>query len=162
VNFRVLRPDGSVVWLETRGRALFDSQGRTLRIMGISANVTARKETEEALTRRDAQLAEAQRIAKLGSWRWDLASDTVTWSDELYRICGLDRHLHAPSFKEHPQLFTPESWERLRRAIEEALHDGTPYELDVELVRPDGTTRWLHGRGEAQRDTAGRIVQLYG
>jgi signal transduction histidine kinase len=107
-------------------------------------------------------LAAAQRIAKLGSWRFDLTSDTVIWSEELYRICGRDPNLPAPSYKEHPQLFTTESWERLRRDVEEALHTGTPYELDVEMVHPDGTTRWLHARGEAQRDSVGRIVQLYG
>jgi PAS domain S-box-containing protein len=161
-DFRVLRPDGSVVWLESRGRALFDRQGRRLRIIGMATNVTARKDIEEALQRKDAQLAEAQRIAKLGSWRWELTSDAVTWSEELYRICGLDPNLPAPNFKEHPQLFTSESWQRLRCAVEQALHIGKPYELDIELVCPDGTTRWLHARGEAQRDSAGRIVQLYG
>ncbi len=161
-DFRLLRPDGSVVWLETRGRAFFDREGRTLRIMGMAANVTARKEVEEALHRRDGQLAEAQRIAKLGSWRWDVATAKVIWSEELYRISGRDPGLPAPSYEEHPRLFTPDSWERLRHAVEEALHAGTSYELDLQMVRPDGTKRWLLGRGEAQLDSVGRTVQLHG
>ena len=66
------------------------------------------------------------------------------------------------SYQEHAQLYTAESWERLRAAVEEALGTGAPYELDIEMVRTDGTTRWLTARGEVQRDSAGRIVQLRG
>jgi signal transduction histidine kinase/integral membrane sensor domain MASE1 len=160
--YRMSRPDGSVLWLETRGHAFFDSQGRRQRIRGIVADITARKHTEEALRWRDAELAEEQRLAKLGSWRWDVATDTVTWSEELYRISGRDPNLPAPSYQDHPKLYTAESWDRLRRAVEEALHTGAPYELDLEMVRPDGTKRWLFARGETQRDTEGGIVQLHG
>ena len=110
----------------------------------------------------DAELAEAQHLAKLGSWRWDVATDAVTWSEELYRIAGRDPNLPAPSYQDHPQLYTAESWDRLRRAVEEALNSGVPYELDLEMVRTDGTKRWLFARGETQRDAQGRIVQLHG
>jgi PAS domain S-box-containing protein len=86
----------------------------------------------------------------------------VTWSKELYRMVGLDPNQPAVSYKEHSKLYTAESWERLRTAVEEALRTGTPYELDLEMVRTDGTRLWLIARGEAQRDTTGRIVQLRG
>jgi PAS domain S-box-containing protein len=161
-GFRLLRPDGSVIWLEERGHASFDDQGKLLRIMGMVADVTARKRAEETLRRRDAELAEAQRLARVASWQWDPETDTVTWSEELYRITGLNPNLPAVSYKEHPKLYTAESWERLRHAVEETLRTGKPYELDVEMVRPDGTTIWLIARGEAQRDTTGRIVRLRG
>jgi PAS domain S-box-containing protein len=160
--YRLSRPDGSILWLEARGHAFFDSQGRRQRIRGIAADITARKQTEEALRRRDAELAEAQRLAKLGSWQWDVATDTVTWSEELYRISGRDPKLPAPSYQDHAQLYTAESWDRLRRAVQEALHTGAAYQLDLEMVRPDGTKRWVFARGETQGDTEGRIVQLHG
>jgi PAS domain S-box-containing protein len=124
--------------------------------------LTVRERVEEALRRRDAELAEAQRLAKVGSWQWYPETDTVTWSEELYRIAGLDPKLPAVSYKEHPKLYTAESWERLRCAVEEALRTGTPYELDVEMIRADGTKLCLIARGEAQRDTTGRIVRLRG
>ncbi|HEY2457679.1 MAG TPA: PAS domain S-box protein [Candidatus Acidoferrum sp.] len=123
---------------------------------------STRTRAEEALRLRDAELAEAQRLARLGSWQWYPETDTVTWSEELYRIAGLDPNLPAVSYREHPKLFTAESWERLRGAVEEALRTGTPYELDVEMVRADGTKLWVIARGEAQRDSTGRIVQLRG
>jgi len=120
------------------------------------------KPAEESLSRIASELAEAQRLARLGSWQWFPETDTVTWSGELYRIVGLDPNLPAVSYKEHSKLFTAESWERLKVVVEEALRIGTPYELDLEVVRTDGTTLWIIARGKAQRDNTGRIVQLRG
>ena len=77
--------------------------------------------------------------------------------------CGqVDLSLPAPRYREHPKFYTAESWDRLRGAVEEALSSGAPYALDLEMVRTDGTKRWLFARGETQRDTQGRIVQLHG
>src|SRR4029453_10164696 len=68
----------------------------------------------------------------------------------------------VPGYKDHAQLYTQESWRRLQRAVEDALRMGTPYELEIEIVRPDGTLRWITARGEAQRDGTGRIIGLRG
>jgi PAS domain S-box-containing protein len=130
--------------------------------MVLAALVEERKQVEQALRQSEAELMEAQRLANVGSWRWDPRTDTVTWSEELYRIAGLDLSLPAVSYKEHPKLYTAESWDRLRRAVEEALRTGTPYELDLEMIRFDGARRWLIAKGEVRRDSTGHIVQLRG
>src|SRR5690606_30205543 len=109
------------------------------------------------------ELREAQRVAHVGSWEWDARSDTTTWSEELYRIAGRDPKLPAPDYhQDHAQLYTAESLARLSSAVDRALQTGEPYELDLELIRPDGTTRWVVGRGEVRRDAGGRIVGLHG
>jgi PAS domain S-box-containing protein len=108
------------------------------------------------------ELSEAQRLAQLGSWHWDSKADLVSWSEQLFRIVGRDPSSPAPCYKELRPLYTPESWEQLERAVEKALRTGTPYELDLEMVRPDKTTRWVCTRGEAERDAMGRITQLRG
>ena len=130
--------------------------------MALAALVEERKQAEYALRKREAELNEAQRLAQVGSWQWDPSTDTARWSEQLYQIAGRDPRLPAPNYKEQPQLYAPQSWERLRQAIEEALSSGTPFELDLEVLRSDGTTRWVTARGEAQRDAAGRVVQLSG
>jgi PAS domain S-box-containing protein len=136
-HYRRFRPDRSQLWLEESGRATFDGNGTMVQLVGMTADITERKLAEEALRRKDAELAEAQRLARMASWQWDPETDTVTWSEELYRISGLDPNLPAVSYKDHASLYTAESWERLRHAVEEALRTGKPYELDVEMVRPD-------------------------
>jgi len=107
-------------------------------------------------------LEEAQRLAGVGSWQWDSDTDTVLWSEELYRIAGCDPSLPAVSYKEHAQLYTRESCDRLRGAVQTALQTGASYELDLEMVRADGTHRWIRARGEAQRDSIGHIAGLRG
>lgn len=161
-EFRVMHSDGSVRWLSAQGRFYYLSNGEPDRMLGIALDVTDRKAAEEALHRKDSELTEAQRLAGVGSWQWDPATDTVLWSDELYRIAGRDPSLPAVIYKDHPTLYTSESWQRLSDAVQEALWTGAPYELDVEMIRPDGTTRWLTARGEVLRDTEGRIVRLRG
>ncbi len=162
ITYRLLRPDGSVLWIERTGHAFFDQQGKMVRMIGMVADISERKRAEEELRQKEMELSEAQRLAQIGSWEWDPNTDTVTWSRELYRIAGRDPRLPAASYTEHALLLTAESWERLQRSAEETLRSGTPYELDLEYVRPDGSTIWARARGEAQRDTAGRIVRLRG
>src|SRR4029453_2149231 len=108
------------------------------------------------------ELEEAQRLAGVGSWHWNPDTDTVVWSEELYRIAGRDPSLPVVSYKEHGQLFTRESWDRLQRAVETALQTGAPYDFGLEMGRADGTDRWIRGRGEVQRDSTGRMAGLRG
>jgi PAS domain S-box-containing protein len=162
VSYRMIRPGGTVIWVEGNGRAYFDARGQMLRIIGAVADVTERKKTEEALHQREQDLLEAQRVSQIGSWQWNPKTDEVVWSAELYRIAGRDPNLPPPAFEEQTQLYTPESWDRLKRAIDEALQAGTPYTLDLEIVRPDGSTRWVTDRGEVLRDGTRQITRLRG
>ncbi len=161
-EFRILRPDGSVRWVAAKGKFYYSGSGDPERMLGMAVDITGRKQAEAVLQLREKELTEAQRLAQVGSWQWDPATDTVTWSEELYRIVGRDPTLPAVSFKEHPQLYSRESWERLRLAVEEALRTGKSYELELEMVRADGSRRWIRARGEVQRDGAGRLVGLRG
>jgi signal transduction histidine kinase len=164
------------IWDAVHGRGPFTEPGPHINVlslqlflfftaapfMALAALVEERTQGEQVLRQREAELKEAQRLAKVGSWQWAPDTDVVTWSEELYRIASLDPGLPPVNNKEHAKLYTAESWQRLRRALEEALRTGTPYELDLEMVPFDGTTRWVIARGEAQRDTAGRVVRLLG
>ena len=161
-EYRVVRPDGTIRWLADRGKFYFAANGDSPRGLGIAADVTDLKQAEDARRNKEAELDKTEKLAKVGAWQWDPETDTVIWSEELYRIAGLDPLQSAPSYKDHPNLYTAESWERLNHAVEESLRTGTPYELDLEMVRSDGTTRWLIGRGEVNRDDSGHIVRLHG
>ena len=161
-QFRVVWPDGTLRWVSAEGKFYYSPEGEPERMLGMAVDITDRKQAEQAVRQSEAELREAQRLANVGSWRWDPRTDTVTWSEELYRIAGLDPGLPAVSYKEHSKLYTAESWDCLRRAVEEALRTGTPYELDLEMIRFDGARRWLIAKGEARRDSTGHVVQLRG
>jgi PAS domain S-box-containing protein len=161
-EFRVVWPDATQHWLRSRGRFFYGPDGEPERMLGVSADITELKSAEQASQSREADLKEAQRLAKVGGWRCDPDTDTVTWSEELYRIAGRDPSTRAMCYQEQSKLFTAQSRERLQHAVEEALRAKTPYEIDLEMVRPDGTIRWIVARGEAVCDASGRVVQLRG
>lgn len=156
------RVDGSVQWLNWEVRPWHDAGGAIGGIQIWSEDVTARVEAEAQLRERHERLLETQRLANLGSWEWEAATDTVTWSDELFRIAGRDPSGPAPMFAEQQQMFTPESFARLSLAVDRALAQGEPYDLDLELVRPDGTHRGVTSRGQPVCDAGGRVIGLRG
>lgn len=156
------RKGGGKVWGRLNVSLLKNGNGSSPLVFALVEDITERKLAETSLRQREADLSEAQRLAKVGSWQWDPQTDVITWSRELYLIAGRDPSLPAVSHKEHSTIYTAESWERLRQAVEEALQTGKPYELDLEMIRADGTRRWLIGRGEVRRDTSGNVVQLRG
>jgi signal transduction histidine kinase len=164
------------IWGAIHGRGPFTGPGPHINIlslqlflfftaapfMALAALVEERNDAEQALRQRDTELNEAQRLAQTGSWRWDPLSDAVSWSAELYRMSGCNPKLPPPSFKDHEQFFTPESWDRLKQNVEKALRTRTPYELDLEAKRLDGTRLWLTFRGEAVVDANGSPIYLRG
>jgi len=105
---------------------------------------------------------EAQRLAQIGSWDWDIATDTITWSEEYYRIYGFDPTQRPPGYEEHLKAYTPESAARLDAAVKQNTQTGEPYELDLELARTEGPRRWITARSETKRDAHGQITGLRG
>ena len=128
----------------------------------VIEEITERKLAEAALRRSEAVLMEGQRLAGMGSWEWNPGNDRVTWSPEMFNLFGRDPKSGPADFRAAADYFTDESWVRLRSAVEHARTTGTPFELDVEVVRPDGTHRWTTSRGEILGDLNGRVVGLRG
>ena len=139
-----LQPDGSVLW------------------NGILMDITEHKLAEEALRRNQTMLARAEAITHVGSWEWEVATDTVTWSDELYRILQRDPAAGAPSFADHAQVYIAEDMQRLRDAVAAALTQGTPYELDLRAIRKDGATVVVLAVGHAEIGTDKQVTRLFG
>jgi PAS domain S-box-containing protein len=161
-EFRVLRADGTLRWVAAKGQFYYSSAGEPKRMLGINWDITERKNVEESLRRKQMELKEAQRLAGVGSWHWDQASGTVTWSEELFRLAARDPSLPAVTYEQHPQLYSVESWNRLRAAVETSLQTGAPYELLLEMICADGSHRWVTARGEVDRGSTGNITGLRG
>lgn len=143
--------------------ALRDERGAPYGICWIGTDITERKRAEEILRQTAADLQEAQRVAHIGSWSYDIASEQLTWSEELYRIHGLDPSLPPPDYRrDFLKLFTPESARDLLAAVERLRKDGRPYQLELETILPDGSTKWLGVRGEGVYDEHRQLIGIRG
>jgi HAMP domain-containing protein len=116
----------------------------------------------DALRRNFKDLGETQRIAQIGSWHLDVATNQVVWTEELYNMYGFDPALPVPPYTEHMKLFTTESWDRLSSALAHTLETGKPYSLELEIVRQGGDKGWMWVQGESEVDANGKAVGLWG
>jgi len=128
----------------------------------IFQDVTDRRRTEQALRRREVELNRTQRLAHLGSWTWNAATDEVAWTETLYALFGLDPSLATPTLAQQSAIFSPPSYEALVAAVAKTFETGDPYEMEVEIVRADGEVGWAWVHGERLTDDAGSPVGLWG
>ena len=159
---RFRKKGGEIIWVSINACIVKDRQGNISNFEGTIEDITERKRAEEALRESQEQLRDAHRLAHIGIWNWIAETDTVTWTEELYRIAGLDPMIPAPTYAEHFNIYAPESWDRLKLAAERALETGAPYQLELKLIRPDGTTRWVNAFGGTTYDNHGLVTGLHG
>jgi PAS domain S-box-containing protein len=134
-------------------------------LRGLVAENTApggSKEARDALAESERRLAEAQRVAHVGSWQWEVGSNTVSWSDELFRIYGLNKQQFDGSYEGFLSRVHPDDLEHTRAVVSQALQAVTPFIYDHRVVRPDGRTRMLHTRGEVVAGPDGQPLRLVG
>ena len=161
IQKRYIRKDGSVFWVHASDSAVFDADGNLRFAQAITRDIDHFKRAEEALRQREAELADAQAIAHVGSWSWDIATDEVHWSDELYRIYGVvpGTTLKSGDFFER---VAPEDRERVKRLVERAYETGESLDYQHDIVRPDGEVRTIQARGRVVFDEDGRPVRMSG
>jgi PAS domain S-box-containing protein len=105
------------------------------------------------------KLEEAQSLAHVGYWERDLDTDVITWSDEAYRIFGLQPQKRILSLTELPELIHPEDRQMVVEAVAEALRGGRRYDVEYRVVRPGGEVRLVHSQGDVMKDEAARSIQ---
>jgi PAS domain S-box-containing protein len=164
----VQSPDGTPHTWQAAKVPYRDASGHVIGLLAIARDITDRKHhdsaerrAEEAVRASEIELREAQRLARLGSWRWVVGGE-ITWSEGLFQILGRDLALGPPTLETLPQFYTAEGWSRLGPAIARAAETGAPYELELEMIRQDGTRFWSITRGEAVRGPTGAIEKLRG
>jgi PAS domain S-box-containing protein len=162
-EYRLVRPDGEVRFIQCQGDNICDEQGRPRLAFGIAQDITDRKLVEEQLRQSESQLAEAQRLAHIGSWNWDVRGSIVTWSDEIYRIFGVDRQAFKPAYEDTiMELIHPEDRASLRDAVERSLKTQRPSSFYYRLLRHNGEERVVHSRWEVISDEDGNPIRMFG
>ncbi|MGB5096322.1 MAG: PAS domain-containing protein [Porticoccaceae bacterium] len=161
IEHRVVWPDGQVRWLLERGAVARDTDGRPLHMLGVVQDIDDNKRTQLALARSEQRLREAQSLAHIGNWESDLTTGELFWSEEIFRIFGLDPASSVPSADSFHAAVHPDDLELVlastRRSTKSGIHD-----LTHRILRPDGTVRYVDTLAYAERNADGRVVRLIG
>ena len=128
----------------------------------LRAQIEAREHVESELRASEARLLDAQAVAHVGSWEWDIASNAIWWSEELYRIYGLDRRTFSVTYQAFLDRLHPDDRADLVAVVTHAVETGEPYQMEHRIVRPDGTVRTLAARGRVLSDSSGKPVRMLG
>ncbi|MGB7910851.1 MAG: PAS domain-containing protein [Desulfobaccales bacterium] len=161
-EYRIRTKDGRILWLEGRGQIIFRPDGQIDHVIGVIYDVSERRATREALLLSESRLAKAQQLAHLAYWEWNPKSGEMVWSEELYRIYGVDKRSFAPSLEAGLSLTHPEDAARVRDDLARALAGERAVSQVSRIVRPDGAIRYLHTQEEVILDERGRPWRLVG
>lgn len=162
IEYRILRLDGQVRHIESKAEAVFDNAGQLLQLFGTAKDITKRKIAEEKLRKSEANLIAAQRIAHVGIWEFDVRSQQITWSEEKFRIFGLDPSKPEPTYTQLIEMIHPDDRAVFEQAVSCALTSGTSYEIVFRIKRPCGQIRHIETKGEAIFNSALTVIQLFG
>jgi PAS domain S-box-containing protein len=169
IDHRILLPDGRIKYLTQRWKTVVDESGTPIRAMGTCQDITEReiasqrlRDSEAKLRRSQEIFSTAERVASIGAVALDFRTGLWEWSDEAYRIYGLDPDQFTPSLETFPSLIHPDDRDALLGAIPLARQGITPPPMEYRIIRPDGTERLLRREATLARGPGGEILGIVG
>jgi signal transduction histidine kinase len=163
VEFRIVTPDGTVKQVHGNGHPVSGPSGELVQVVGTMIDITERKNAEEALRRSESYLAQAQRLARMGSWAWHIpVGNALYLSEEWYRIYGFDPKDGMPTWEERLHRIHPDDRARWQAAIERAVTEKSAYDVEFRIVPPGTPIRFIHSVGQCVLSPSGELQQFVG
>ena len=154
--------EGNARNVEVHVYPIFDVNGNVVQVIEYSLDITERKQATEAMQKSEASLTNAQRIAKLGNWDWDIENNELIWSDEIYRIFGLKPQEFGATYDAFLNYIHPDDRIFVQKSVDEALYEKKPYSIEHRIVLHDGTERIVHEQAEVTFDKDGKPIYMSG
>ena len=154
------RRDGSIIDVEINASRV-EIDGQPL-IYNSARDITERKRGEESLRDSEHRLREAQRVAHIGDWNFDLVGNVLTWSDEIYRIFEIDPEKFGASYEAFMEVVHPDDRELVDNAYTESVRNRTTYNVEHRLLMKDGRLKWMNERGETYYGEDGKPLRSFG
>jgi len=154
--------DGRDHWLHSRCQPITDASGKPVRLVGVSQDVTSQRDEQERLKKSEALLAQAERIANIGSWEYDVERQTFELSDQMFRLLGVERGTAVIDQQQACALFHPDDRARTWNDAQAVVTESRAIENEVRFLLPDGRVRLFHTRAVPVVDESNRVVRIGG
>ena len=162
-EYRTTWPDGSLHWLWSRGRVYFGDDGRPDRVAGIVVDISERRQSESAIERAMQRLTEAQRVGRIGDWEWDMTTQQITWSPQVYQILGRDPLEPPPRTPEElGAMYDAASIVVQNEHVAAAIETGESQRYELVVIRPDGEQVYTQVTALPRKDSEGVVTALFG
>ena len=158
----VTYPDGKQFYFQTIKTPIVSADGHSREILGVATDISDRRQVEEQLRRSEAYLLEAQRIAHVGSWEFDVATQKITWSAETFRMFGRDPAQQEPTYKELIQSIHCDDRDRYKAILRRTIKQVQPFELENRVLRPDNSMVYVLVKGQPILDETGKLLSFLG
>ncbi|MDX2240548.1 MAG: PAS domain-containing protein [Leptolyngbyaceae cyanobacterium bins.302] len=163
VEFRQRCQNGAWKWILSVGKIVqWDEAGQPLRMLGTHTDINDRKHSEEALQRSQERLNLALEAAGMGTWKWNMPANEVTWSIKLEEMFGLSPGTFNGSLQVFINRLHPEDHDRVLRTAADAVRRGTDLNVEFRILKPDGALCWLVAKGKVFHDREGNPLQMTG
>src|SRR5580700_1295536 len=163
VEFRTVNPDGTVQQIHAIGHPVLSAEGELVQVVGTMVDITERKRAEEALKRSETYLAQAQRVAHIGSWVFDtVRMEPVHLSKEWFRLQDFDPKDGMPTWKQRLQRIHPKDRERYEQAFNRAIAEKSDLDAEFRILLPHSDVRYIRSLGHPVLDASGKVRQLMG
>ncbi len=159
VETGIVCADGALRWFSVSATPICANQ---YGVLLIHVDISDRKQAEERLQKSESDLVEAQAIAHIGNWTFDIQSEKITWSRELFHIFGLDPNQPEPNFANYMQSIHPDDRALLQQCVEQAIINGKGYIIDYRIIQPDGSIHYSEGRAKIEWNSQGQVARLVG
>lgn len=167
-EYKILTKNGEEKWLNQRNNLVTDSKGKPLAIEGIVTDITVRKYAELVYKSKRKECEDehhrfemAQKVASMGVWENELATNNLKWSNEMYKILGLPPNTDV-NLEDVRNIFPEKELERFNQAVEDAVKYNKPYSNDYKIIRPNGEVRYIHDEGQVIRGKNGEPLKMFG
>lgn len=156
------RKSGEKYWIEVNIQPIRDEEGKITQFISIESDITERKKSEEKLRLTQSRLEEAQKIAKIGNWEWNIQTNKIWWSDQTYKLFGLEPNAIELDFDKFIEFVKEPDREKLKAAVNESINNLIDYNIECTIIRKDGKEIFINAQGKVFTDEKNTPMRMAG
>jgi PAS domain S-box-containing protein len=161
-TFKIITTTGEIKTLRSLSHIQRDANGNAVYVIGTERDITEKQNLIDRLQKSEKLYKQAQALAHLGNWTWDVKNNVISWTDELYRIYGMEPQSQTLTLEDYAEYVHPADRERVMATVQEALANGGSWEFSHRIIRKNGQTVTVYATGEVVLDQEGQISMMFG